>query len=252
MFFRTTQIIIFLFPHLICLSLFSQCIKKDQITYGGEWDFSSYINNCPTYQFTYSGDTSTTWNYLCDPIDIKQASKEVLRLKKFVDGKIRSYAGAKFFSKVNFNAVEVVYPDSLQSFIDNGRNVSLIDCKAKYFFYYEFKPDTISNYHIGIALNKKGEIMNRFNFPAEKDYKPFDSSFTYCKIIAIARRVQKNIDPIKEISLQYDSKLRRFYWLIVQELVNDKPGRNSLNTVSIDAIDLKRVTLSRRTVYVDY
>lgn len=248
---RIVRIIIILFLFCIAsISVLSQCVKKGQITYGGDYGFVNYIHLCPTYQFAYGGDTSKKWHF--QPISMSLAPKEVPMLKEYLEKEIKRYAGNSFFEKLTFNSVEVVYEDSLKAFIDRGRNVSLSNCKAKYFFYYEFKPDTIAIYHIGIALNKGGKIISKFNFPSKKDYKPFDSTFTYCKLIEIARRVQKDIDPVKSISLEYDRRKKKFYWLISQSLVKEKQGVNYFNKVLIDAVDLGKVTLSRGMVYTDY
>ena len=234
-------------------SALTQCIDREKITYGGDWHFVNYIHRCPTYNFAFGGDTSKNWNVLDDPIDIMLAPAKVLILKKYVDNKIKEFAGDKFYSKVSFNSVEVVYADKLKAFIDSGRqDVTLKYCKAKYFLYYEFKPDTIATFHIGIALDNSGKIISNFNFPSKDNYKAIDTNYSYCKLIDIARKVQPNIDPIKQISVEYDTKLKRFYWLISQDIVNSKEGTNYFNQVYIDAADLSKVTTSKASVRIVY
>jgi len=232
---------------------FSQCIDREKITYGGDWGFVDFIHRCPTYNFTFGGDTSKNWNVLDDPIEIMQAPTKVLTLKKHVDNKIKEFTGDKFYSKITFNSVEVVYADRLQAFIDSGRqDVTLKYCKAKYFFYYEFKPDNIATFHIGIALDNNGKIISKFNFPSRDKYKTVDTTFSYCKLIDKARQVQKNIDPIKEIKLEFDAKTKRFYWLISQDIVNSKEGINYFNQVYIDAADLSKARTSKASVRIIY
>jgi len=244
----------FLFILVFCattLAAASQCIDRQNITYGGDWGFVDFIHRCPTYNFTFGGDTARNWNVLNNPIDIMQAPARVLTLKNNVDYKIRKFAGDMFYSKVSFNSVEIVYPDKLQAFNDSGRqDVTLKYCKAKYFFYYEFKPDTISTYHIGVAVDTNGKIISKFNFPTKANYKPIDTTFTYCKLVDVARNTQRNIDPIKEIKLEYNSKTKRFYWLVSQALVNEKKGVNYFNQVHIDANNLKKTTTSKASVNV--
>jgi hypothetical protein len=231
--------IIILFSFLTHLTTFAQCIDKAKITYGGDWGFVDFIHRCPTYNFAFDGDTSKNWNVLTDPIDIKQAPPEVLLFKQRVEKKIIEYSGADFFSKIKFNSVEVVYSDMLKAFKDSGRqDVTLEYCKAKYFFYYEFKIDTLSTYHIGIASDKKGDIISKFNFPSKANYTPVDEKFDYCKLIDIGRKAQPNIDPIKDIKLEFDNEKNRFYWLLTQEIVNSKEGINYFNQVQIDASNL--------------
>lgn len=232
---------------------FSQCIDREKITYGGDWGFVDFIHRCPTYNFTFGGDTSKNWNVLDDPIDIMQAPAKVLIFKKYVDNKIKEFAGDKFYSKVTFNSVEVVYADRLKAFIDSGRqDVTLKYCKAKYFFYYEFKPDTIATFHIGIALDNAGKIISKFNFPSKDNYKTIDTNYSYCKLIDIARKVQPNIDPIKQINVEFDTKTKRFYWLISQDIVNSKEGVNYFNQVYIDAADLSKTKTSKASVSIIY
>jgi hypothetical protein len=247
---RTSFLLTFI---VTCLTTFGQCIDREKIAYGGDWGFVNFIHRCPTYNFAFGGDTSKNWNVLTDPIDILQAPKEVLSLKQKVESKIREFAGQDFCSKLNFNSIEVVYPEMLQTFRDNGRqDVTLKYCKARYFFYYEFKPDTLATYHIGIALDNKGNIISKFNFPSKEDYQAIDTSFSYCRIVDIARRTQKGIDPIKEVKLEFDDKTKRFYWLVTQALVDTKQGLNYFHQVFIDAADLSKVKTSKGSVSVVY
>lgn len=248
--FRSLFILIFCLAHFIART---QCIDREKITYGGDWGFVDFVHACPTYNFTFGGDTSKNWNVLNDPIDIMQAPAKVLTLKKYVDNKIKEFAGDKFYSKVTFNSVEVVYGDKRQAFKDSGRqDLTLKYCKAKYFFYYEFKPDTFATFHLGIALDKNGKIISKFNFPSKDDYKTIDTSYSYCKLIDKARKVQPNIDPIKQISFEFGSKTKRFYWLILQDIINSKEGINYFNQVLIDAADLSMTKTSKGSVSIIY
>jgi len=249
----TIKYFLFIIFFLISYRMTAQCIDKEKVTYGGDWGYTDFIHRCPTYNFSFGGDTSKQWNTLNDPIDIMQAPKEVLTFKREVESKIKDYAGEKFFSKVKFNSVEAVYPEQLQVFADSGRqDVTLEFCKAKYFFYYEFKPDTIATYHIGVALDTSGKIISKFNFPSKEDYKPIDTTFTYCELINIARKTQYKIDPIEEISFEFNNKTNRFYWLITQEIVNQKEGLNYYNQVVIDASDLTKTKKLKGTVSIVY
>ena len=55
------RLFIFIFIILNQLTVLSQCIDKEKITYGGDWGFTDYIHRCPTYSFTFDGDTSKNW-----------------------------------------------------------------------------------------------------------------------------------------------------------------------------------------------
>jgi len=225
----------------VCATANSQCIDRDKITYGGDWNFVPYVFHCPTYRFQYGGDTSSVWSIL-DFIDIKKIEKQISPIKNSIEQKIKTRAGDKFFERVKFSTVEIVYPDSLQKMLDSGRvDVEKAKCKAKYYFYYEFMPDSISAWHFGIAVDRNGKIISPFTFPKKSDYVPVDTRIDYCELIQIARKKQPAIDPIKEIKLEFDPKIKRYYWLITQEIRNIKEGRNEFNQVAIDAADKTKV-----------
>lgn len=233
---RLTIIIINLF-FLKCIA-FSQCIEKKQIKYGGDYRFVDYIHLCPTYAFAFGGDTSKKWNVLNDPIDIKQAPSNALIFKKKVELAIKNFSGDDFYSNLKFQSVDIVYPERLKLFRTEGRqDVTLKYYKAKYFYYYQFKPDTSAAYLIGIAVDKNGKILSPFVFPAKKDYKPVDKDFTYCKLIRIAKSKQRDLDRVESISLEFNTKSKRFLWLISQAIVNSHEGVNYINQVTIDAAD---------------
>ncbi|MGS0748975.1 hypothetical protein [Halpernia sp. GG3] len=237
---KKTIILIFLIL-LLHITSFAQCIDKEKVVSGGEYNFSEFIHRCPTYSFAYNGDKSKNWNVLNDPIDISQAPENVLLYKNKIENKIIEYSGKDFFDKIKFNSVEVVYKDKLNLFKKSGRlDVTLKYCKAKYFYYYELKIDILSGYYIGIALDKKGNILNDFNFPPKEKYIPIDTNFSYCKLIEIARKSQPEIDPIESISLEFDETDNRFFWRITQEMLNKKQGINKYNIVDIDAADLTK------------
>jgi len=232
---------------LVCicgLNALSQCIDSKKIVYGGYYGLTNYNWLCPSYAFNYSGDTSKHWNFLNDPIDIKQAPAGTLPVKRKVEEAIRKFSGNEFYSNIKFNSVDIFYPKRLRLFKRAGRpDVSLknYDHRTKYFFYYQYSPDTSASYLIGIAVTKDGKIISPFMFPPKKWYHPIDKSYTYCKLIDIARKIQPKIDPIESIKLMFDTKSQRFLWLITQELVNSHEGINYLNQVTIDAADMSQV-----------
>lgn len=236
---------------LIRSNTIAQCIDKEKIKFGGDYGFVNYIFHCPSYNFAINGDTSKKWNILRDPIDIKQAPIKALQYKKMVETSIKRYSGLDFYSNIKFEGVGVVYPDKFKAF--SGRSdIDRKSCKANYFYYYQFKPDTISSYLIGIAVDKNGKIISPFNFPAKKYYKSIDKTFTYCKLVEIAHDIEKNIDPIDEIKLEYNAKTKQFYWLISQGLVVTHEGLNYLNQVIIDAADLSKAKSVRSHVSIVY
>lgn len=107
-------------------------------------------------------------------------------------------------------------------------------------------------YHIGVAVNKKGKIISPFSFPSKSEYVPIDTTFSYCKLIDIARQVKKDLEPIKEVSFEFDSKTKRFYWLIIEKIKNEKEGLNYISQVMIDASALTETKLIKAKAYVDY
>jgi hypothetical protein len=247
----------FLFCLLILLSVqvsaFAQCNDKPKIEFGGDFGFVDYMFNCPSYSFAYNGDTSKNWGVLNNHIDIRQAPTKVLVYKKMVEKTIKSYAGDKFFSDLKFYDVDVNYPEKFQAFKDSGRTDMLHKySKAKYFYYYRFGPNDTASYLIGVAVNKNGKIISPFTFPSKKYYRPIDKAFTYCKLIDIARKTQKDIDPIEDIRLEYDSQHGRFYWLISRKLVNETEGTNYIHQVEINAANLADAKAVESQVLVQF
>jgi hypothetical protein len=234
------------------LTTFSQCIDRGKIDGSEDGLFFDYGYLCPSYSFAFNGDTSKNWNIHYDDIDIRQAPPKVLKFKSRVDRAIKEFAGSKFYQNLKFEDVSVCYPERLKLFNDSGAQVSLAHFKSKYTYFYSFEPDTTTGYSIAVAVDQSGKIITPFIFPSKRFYKPVDKSFTYCKLIAIARKAQKNIDPIDKISFEYDKKKKKFYWLVSQALVNDHEGANQVNVVYIDAADLKKVTSAKSTVFVSY
>ncbi|SHJ85394.1 hypothetical protein SAMN02745146_0355 [Hymenobacter daecheongensis DSM 21074] len=231
----------------------AQCIDQEKITYGGDWGYTDYIHRCPMYQFAYGGTESKEWGVLNDPVSMSQAPAIVLQLKRMVEDSIRRYAGAKFYQQLHFNAVEMVMPEQLSRFKKAGRrDVTLEYCKAKYFFYYEFKPDSLATHHYGVAIDRHNKIISPFTFPKASEYQPIDLSFSYCQLLRIAEQAQPNIKPVDTIRMEYDSKEKRFYWLVSQEVVDQHEGINYFNQVLIDAADLTKTQTSRGKVTVSY
>lgn len=218
---------------------FCQCIEKRKIDFGGDWEFSKYQYLCPVYSFENNGDTSKQWEYT-RRIDIKQVAKEVAPIKSNLERAIKRYAGNIFFSRLTFAMVDIVYPDSLKKYIERGNtNATIKYCKAKYYFFYHFNIDTNISYNVGFAVNRKGRIISKFNFPSKHQYVPIDKNMSVCKAIEIARSINKNIDPIDKMVIYYNEQLHRFYWLISQKILNIKVGENDVNQVYIDAANPK-------------
>lgn len=247
-----------LFILLFCVTgftAFSQCIEKQQIGFSGSWYSNDFMHLCPTYTFTFNGDTSKNWGVYFgrSHIDISQAPVKIFALKNSIDKKIKSFAGDSFYSKVQFSFVEIVYPNKLKALKDSGFTEGTLKyCKVKYFFYYQFNPDTNTIFHFGIAVDKYGKIISKFDFPSKENYKSFDTSFSYCKIIAKAREIQKNIDPIREVTLEYNEKMKRFCWSISQDIIKLTYRVGYYNHVYIDASDLSKATTSKVDVTIIY
>lgn len=231
----------------------AQCIDSTTVTYGGDWGYSDYIHRCPTYQFAYGGTESKDWGVLDDPVSMAQAPAIILQLKHAVEDSIRRYAGPQFYQQLHFSSVEMVVPEQLRYFKKEGRqNVTLKYCRAKYYFYYEFKPDSLASYHYGVAIDKHNKIVSPFQFPKASEYQPVDLTFSYCQLLRIAEQVQPDLKPVAHIKLVCDKQDKRFYWLVSQEVVNEHEGVNQFNQVLIDAADLTKTRRSQGKVSIVY
>jgi hypothetical protein len=225
----------------ICVSGqgFCQCIDQLKIGFGGHWEQADYQFKCPVYNFSYNGDSSKQWSP-STTIDIKQIGKEFWPIKASLEKKIKNYAGDRFFSRLKFCSVNDVYPERMGQYKKDGNTwVTMKYCKAKYYFFYHFVVDSAVCYNVGFAVNKNGDILSKFNFPTKKQYAAIDEKFNICKAIETARKVNKKIDPISKIVVDYDEKSHRFYWLLSQAILDLKEGENDVNQVYIDAADPK-------------
>ena len=232
-------------------SAFAQCIDRKKIDWSEDGLFYNYGYLCPAYFFSYGGDTSKKWNIGFANIDIRQAPPNALKFKEKVDQTIKNHAGGIFFRNLKFNNVEVCYPEKLKAFKDSGAVLAtLAHYKCRYTYSYSFEPDSLTGYNICVGVTSSGQIITPLIFPSKRFYKPINNLFTYCHLIEIARKAQKNIDPIDKISFNYDKKKKIFYWLISQALVNEHEGGNDINEVFIDAADFSKVRAVKSTVYV--
>jgi hypothetical protein len=249
MIYINTQKVVSRFVALLCLLTYcqlatAQCIDQEKVTYDGDWGYQDYIHRCPIYQFAYGGTESKEWGTLGDPIAMTQAPPIIHQLKQLVEDSICRYAGEKFYQLVRFEQVEMVVPEQLRRFQKEGADVTLKYCKAKYFFYYEFKPDSVASYHYGVAIDKHNKIISPFKFPKASEYQPIDQAFSYCQLLRLAEQAQPNIKPVDTVQLVYDKQEKRFYWLVSQEIVNQHEGVNHFNQVLIDAADLTKTKTS--------
>ncbi|GAB3734203.1 hypothetical protein GCM10027594_15760 [Hymenobacter agri] len=229
----------------------AQCIDEDKIKYGGDFGSYDYTFFCPTYSFSYKGETSKKWSIL-NPIDIRQVEPTILPVKKTVEQKIKEYAGEAFFSRLTFYTVDIVYPDSIDKFKGRMPEAKKAGCKGKYYFYYYFRADAKAAYCVGFAVDEKMNIISPFNFPSKQDYKPIDTTLTVCKVIKKAKRFGKKLSPIDKIEFEYDSKAKRFYWLVTQEIVVPKAGLNTRNQLVVDAAEPTKVAIRKEQVHVSF
>jgi hypothetical protein len=234
------------------LNVHSQCIEKNKISYGGDFDNYKYTYFCPTYKFAFGGDTSKTWNNLNDHIDINQIASQIFPIKKKVEKQILKYAGQDFLQDLKFLSVQIVYPDSIEKFANRMPFCNLDSCRAKYFFNYNYSPIENANYHIGIAVNDNLEIVNKFIFPQKKDFKPIDKNLTICKLIDISKKFKEQIEPIDEIKFDYDSESKSFIWIIRQAIVNEKEGLNKINELIINASNSEMIEIKESGVIIIY
>ena len=214
----------------------SQCFNEKIIDFGGSFNFAEYSFKCPTYRFSENAKASTEWKIL-DPNNIEKVSNIINPIRKKIEKEILEFSGNEFIKHLEFSSVSINYPDSISKF-KGVPEIKDKKCKAKYFFYYYFKPKRNVKYCIGIPVNEKGKRMSKFNFPSKSEFKKLDEKLDVCEVIRLAKVFEKNIDPIKEVSFEYDNENKVFYWLITQErkLIKRNNGYfDKYNIVKINA-----------------
>nr|GFC66551.1 hypothetical protein [Tanacetum cinerariifolium] len=212
----------------------SRCLEDKRVNYGGNFKAHNYTYFCPFYSFEYHGETSTKWDFL-NPIDIMQIAPTLFPIKKKVERQIQDYAGATFFSRLEFSSVDVVYVDSVKKFEGRMPEVDMRICRAKYYFFYMFRADAQAVYNIGFAVNEKGLIISSYDFPSKDYYRPIDTTLTVCTVLQIAKKANPKLGPIDNVTFDYDAKAKRFYWIVSQSIQHKHAGINKFNLVLIDA-----------------
>jgi hypothetical protein len=231
----------------------AQCIDRKKIDWSNDGLFYDYGYLCPAYFFSFNGDTAKKWNTRFENINIGQAPGNVLRFKHTVDQAITKHAGVEFFKNLKFNNAEVCYPGRLKLFKDSGMTLAtLAHYKCRYVYNYSLDADSVTGYNINVGVTSYGKIVTPLIIPSKRNYKPIIKTFTYCQLIEIAKKAQKNIIPVDRISFKYDKKKQQFYWLISEEIVSPHEGRNDINVVYIDASDFNRVTAVKSSVLVAF
>jgi hypothetical protein len=230
---------------------FAQCLDRDKVVISGDFGFVDYIMHCPTYNFSFEGDTSKHWNILNDPIDISQVPY-LIGVKNRLELKLRDYAGDNFFSKLEFYTAEISYADSIEKFQDRGPKVELIQCRAKYFFYYYFVPTPDVRHCVGIALNEREEILSKLTIPSKEEYIPVDNSLTICEVIKIAKQTNPQIEPIDKISLDLDVAKKQYSWTVSQIIVKPVEGENEFNEVLINASDRTKTIQTKGKSFIQF
>ena len=229
----------------------SPCIEDKKVRYGGDFKSHNYTYFCPAYQFAYDGEVSKIWDIL-NPIDIRQIAFTVFPIKKTVEQQIRNYSGEALFSKLTFSSVDVVYADSIKKFAGRMPEVDMKFCKSKYYFYYTLQADAQAVFNVGFAVNEKGQIISPFDIPAKRNYAPLDTTLNVCKVLEIARKAYPKIDPIAEVTFDYDGKSKRFYWLVSQKILNRHAGANTFNQIRIDAAVPSKTERLKGEVSISY
>ena len=241
---------------------FSQCIDHERIRQGSpfsSYKHSRYVNTdtityTDVYYFDANGKVDGDYgngNYLVnDAIDIKQAATDAQKYRLKVENAIKAYAGNRFFSELHFNFTAVLYPERVEVPIDNEhRKIEVVYEKIKddfkYVYFYDFKADSMSSCEFRFEVDRFGKIIPRFDFPPKDRYRPINKHFTYCRLINIARKAQKHIDPIGSIQLNYNVDTERFYWVILQDISDKPPGMHYFYEIQIDAADLTKVKQKR-------
>lgn len=232
-------------------TLYSQCGDSDKVIISGDFGGHQYITFCPTYNFSFDGDTAKKWNVLNDPIDINQVSF-LIDIKGRLELKIRDYSGDNFFSHLKFYSAEISYPDSITNFRKRGPKVVMEKCRAKYFFYYYFIPTDGIKHCVGIALNDKEEIISQLNFPSKQEYQSIDTTLTVCNVIDIAKRINPQIEPIDKITFDFDNVTKEYYWTISQKILKPVEGENEFNKVLINASDQTKAKRTKGTTFIQY
>ena len=136
-----------------------------------------------------------------------------------INNYLRQRGGPNFVSKLTLYDVDVTYLDSQRKF-DNKRPLyNLEKCgDVKYYFRFLFRPDKLTEYRFGIALDSFNQIVSPASFPNYKANPHFDRLIPPIKAYKMIVKSHRHlVYPLKSIELEYNGIEGRFEWVIKQK-----------------------------------
>jgi hypothetical protein len=188
---------------------------------GGDWSGYNYSYFCPAYSFGPHGSRKV-------PLDILNANhislcrdKGYQKAREIVDSYLRRRGGAGFNSKLTFYDVDITYLDSQRKFDDKRPLYDLEKCGAiRYYFRFLYKPDKITEYRFGIALDSFNQIISPASFPNYEAHPHFDKLIPAFKAYkAVVKTHREFVYPLESVELEYNGTANRFEWVIQQKKI---------------------------------
>jgi len=187
---------------------FSQCEDTDKLETGG-----SHLSKSKNYiPFAYIPDNAS--DSISYGIDINVIKK----YSDFIFGKAEQYiinrANKDFYSKLEFDQVEVNYLNTEIKAYENKELYELSNFDHTYWMLYTYRNKNIK-YVFGLEFNKEGKMISEDMFPKFSEKIDPQLFTNICDAIAIVKGNAKfKNKKIEFIELSYLNEVNSFCWLV--------------------------------------
>ena len=232
---------------LIASSAVAQCHDRDKLKFGGTMGTNSYIPSTSTIQyFSYDIDTL---NYCCHINKIQKYADFILPK---TDKYIKQRAGIKFYNKLVFHDIMVIYHDYsvIQNF--DSLQYKLENCgRITYWLTYSYFQDSTIEYGFGIEFDSNGKKISKNLIPKISKNPKFMNIVGVCSAIELVKRQKTaQIDSIKSIELNYDEDINSFIWM-VEEAYPETEGAHEQDVLFINANTGKLYKTERNIIIIE-
>jgi hypothetical protein len=224
---------------------FSQCENASKLKLGGT--YMSQTNNSIPFEVKYKD--SIYHEDIFYPFDLKKIEK----YSSFILLKAKTYivnrAGENFFKNIQFESLEVNYPETIKVEYENEDLFKLENYTVKYWVLYTYKNNNIK-YAFGLEFDKNGKMISENKFPKFSKNKDFENLTNYCKALELVEKNKrfKNKE-VELIKLEYIDKLNSFCWLVEEKMKIEKLGTQeySIDLYYVNANTNKLESIKKNT-----
>lgn len=237
--------ILFLITFISSLS-YGQCEDYDKLETGGT--YLSRTNNYIPFEIKYND--SIYRDDVFYPFDIKIIEKYsnpiLLKAKTYIINR----AGENFYKNVEFESMEVNYPENIKVSYENYELYKLENYDVKYWIKYSYTKDNYK-YAFCLLFDKVGKLISENKFPDISKNPNFENYISPCEALNLVKNKRRFRNKIIDfIELAYIEEINSFCWLIKEKKLPTKLGINKYKLesyfVNANSNKLEKVTVENR------